>query len=202
MDLDTEVIMVATITPEDATNMAIEWSSSNENVARIDSTGVVTACGVGNTIITARSKGGEVSATCELEVCNVEILLNGWEIFSSPGGSVQLTAYPSQSNFPLVLLQWWSTDETVATVDQNGFVNIVGVGEAAIKVSCINIAETTTCHVHSTDMSGVESVSVDSEEDVHVYNINGLEIANTTKNLSSGVYIVRRGTSIQKVVIK
>ncbi len=202
MDLDTEVIMVATITPEDATNVEIEWSSSNENVARIDSTGVVTACGVGNTIITARSKGGEVSATCELEVGNVEILLDGLEIFSAPGGSAQLTAYPSQSDFPLILLQWWSTDESVATVDQNGFVRIVGVGEAAINVSCANIAETATCLVHSTDMSGVESVSVDSEKDVHVYNINGLEIANTTKNLASGVYIVRRGTSITKVVIK
>ena len=51
-------------TPENTTNMAIAWTSSNENVAVVYG-GMITAISAGTTIITAMSKNGNV-ATCNV----------------------------------------------------------------------------------------------------------------------------------------
>jgi uncharacterized protein YjdB len=58
----------ATITPEEATNKAITWTSSNESVAKVEN-GVVTAVGEGTAIITATSAAnGDIKDTCSVTV--------------------------------------------------------------------------------------------------------------------------------------
>ena len=56
-----------TVQPENATNQAIEWSSSNEDVLRVDENGVVTAVGAGKANITGKSDNGK-SAKVQLYV--------------------------------------------------------------------------------------------------------------------------------------
>ena len=60
--------LIPMITPENATNKAIIWSSSSEAVAIIDSIGKVTGIKAGSAIITATTKDGEKKATCSLTV--------------------------------------------------------------------------------------------------------------------------------------
>lgn len=58
-----------TISPSDATNRKIIWSTSNKNIATIDSNGIVAAKKVGTTVIKVRTESG-VEATCKVTVKN------------------------------------------------------------------------------------------------------------------------------------
>lgn len=61
----TRFTLTATITPDDATNKNIIWTSSDPKVATVSNTGVVTATDTGITTITATAADGSgVSATC------------------------------------------------------------------------------------------------------------------------------------------
>ena len=69
------ISLTATITPENATNKTITWSSSDSSVATV-SNGKVTAVAVGKATITAKASNG-LSSTC-----NIEVIRN-----TPPGGS-------------------------------------------------------------------------------------------------------------------
>ena len=61
--------ITSTITPSDATNQDLEWSSNDESVATVDEDGVVTAQGAGTATITATSVDNpDAKATCEVTV--------------------------------------------------------------------------------------------------------------------------------------
>ena len=61
--------ITSTITPSDATNQDLEWSSNDESVATVDEEGVVTAQGAGTATITATSVDNpDAKATCEVTV--------------------------------------------------------------------------------------------------------------------------------------
>lgn len=63
------VTITATITPDNATNATVNWTSSDEKVATVDSNGKVTAVAAGNATITATSESdGDVSADYALTV--------------------------------------------------------------------------------------------------------------------------------------
>lgn len=63
------VTVTATVTPDNATNTTINWTSSDEKVATVDSNGKVTAVAAGNATITATSESdGDVSADYALTV--------------------------------------------------------------------------------------------------------------------------------------
>ena len=63
---DNPVTLVAKVTPDDATDKTVTWSSSNVKVATVDANGKVTAVGNGEATITATA-GGK-TATCKLSV--------------------------------------------------------------------------------------------------------------------------------------
>ena len=60
--------LTATVTPEDATNKNVVWSSDNEDVATVDQNGVVTAVGRGEATITVTTEDGNKTATCTVTV--------------------------------------------------------------------------------------------------------------------------------------
>jgi len=63
------VTITATVTPDNATNTTINWTSSDEKVATVDSNGKVTAVAAGNATIKATSESdGDVSADYALTV--------------------------------------------------------------------------------------------------------------------------------------
>ena len=68
LDVGGSDTLTATVEPDNATNKAVTWSSSNENVATVNN-GVVTAVGAGTATITAAaSDGSGKTATCEVTV--------------------------------------------------------------------------------------------------------------------------------------
>ena len=72
--------LVATISPQNATNKNLTWATSNSSVATV-SNGVVTAVGSGTAIITATSNNG-ISAKCNVTVA--EPVLQSIQIASAP----------------------------------------------------------------------------------------------------------------------
>ena len=61
-------LLLATVAPETATNQAVRWTSSNPNVATVDSDGTVKAVAAGETTITVTTEDGGKTATCTITV--------------------------------------------------------------------------------------------------------------------------------------
>ncbi len=127
--------LTATVNPDNASNKAVNWTSTNANVATVDSAGNVTAVGVGSATITATAADGSgVKATCKVTVTQpvTKITLNKTSLNLSVNKSETLTATVKPDNATNKAVNWKSTNTKVATVDANGLVKAVGVGSATI----------------------------------------------------------------------
>lgn len=68
----TETLSVSSVTPDNATDQTVTWSSDNEAVATVDADGKVTAVALGTANITATANDGSgVTATCAVTVSKV-----------------------------------------------------------------------------------------------------------------------------------
>lgn len=145
------VLLEATVTPSNATNKALEWKSSNTNVAVVDSSGGVIALANGTATITATTKdGSNKSASCKV-IVNIPppsgiiqfIRLDKVSLeFTGKGQTATLKATPLLGDYtPAPLddinkaLTWESYDPAIATVDANGKVTAVGNGMTTIVVT-------------------------------------------------------------------
>lgn len=109
------------ITPSDTTNKNVQWTSSNNSVATVDSNGVVTSKNSGSTIITATTHNGlKTEFFIEVETSVTNITLNSNEINLNPGGTFKLDATVNPSNASNKNIKWISANESIATVDQSG----------------------------------------------------------------------------------
>ena len=127
--------LAATVLPIGASS-GVQWTSSDDAVATVDQNGVVSAIGVGETFITATTTDGtNLFAACHVIVKAVQaksLTLDKHEAELRLDETVKLTAsiLPVQAAGSIVL--WSSSDTSVATVDANGVVTAVGIGEAVI----------------------------------------------------------------------
>ena len=62
------VTFTVMVTPENATNPNVIWSSSDKRVATVSSSGLVTGVKAGTTTITVRTEDGDFTATCVVTV--------------------------------------------------------------------------------------------------------------------------------------
>lgn len=116
--------LMATVTPTDTTDKVV-WSSDNGAVAKVSSTGVVTAVKPGTAVITATA--GSVKATCTITVANPVVKVTGIKITASSrsiaaGKKVQLKATAAPSNADNKAVTWTSSNKKVATVNSKGVV--------------------------------------------------------------------------------
>ena len=151
--------LIATITPDTATDKSVTWASSNESVATVvgDSNGAatVTLHQAGSAVITARSSSnGSVYASCSVIVRATkvaDISLNETFLSLEPGDRETLTATLRSDTDGVApdnqTVTWSSSDPNVATVDNSGTVVAVGAGTAAITVLTEDQGKTATCVV-------------------------------------------------------
>ena len=62
------ISLTATVSPINAANKSVNWTSSNTNAATVNSSGIVTGVGEGNTTITATTVDGGYTASCAVQV--------------------------------------------------------------------------------------------------------------------------------------
>jgi len=142
--------LTATVNPSNATNKNVTWSSDNASIVTVDSNGKVTAKSAGTATITVTTKDGSKTATCKITVTNVEVTgvsLNKGSLSLYVDGTDTLTATVNPSNATNKDVTWSSSDNNVATVDQNGKVIAKGVGTVTITVTTKDGNKTATCEV-------------------------------------------------------
>ncbi len=131
--------------PENTTDeKTVTWSSSDEDVVTVDENGVITGLKAGKATITI--KNGEMTDSFEIEI--KEIAIEGIEVTNEnktlkPGDTLQLTVdfLPGNATDSKELL-YSSSDEDVATVDENGVVRALRTGKAVITVTASNGVQT------------------------------------------------------------
>ena len=136
-DVDTYQL-TATITPNNATYQTLEWSSSNPAVATVSDNGLVFLVSPGVATITATTTDGtNLSASCQVTVIKriKNITLNESSLTLTLHETAQLTAIITPSDAVNQVLNWTSSNTSVATVDNNGFITSKGVGTTTIKAT-------------------------------------------------------------------
>ncbi len=138
----TTATVTATVSPSDATNKTIKWTSSNESVATV-SGGVIKGVSIGTATITATSHNGK-TATVKVTVTKNDSIVDPTGVTLSPtsltmtaGGTDTLTATVAPSNATDKTVTWSSSNTSVATVS-NGTVTAVAEGTATITVKTSN----------------------------------------------------------------
>lgn len=140
---------------EAASKLNLTWTSSDEEVATVDETGLVTAVGAGEADITVSVADANISSTTHIKVV---ILPTGVEVPETLSlelngeATKALGAKMTPEDATDVKLAYVSSDESVATVDESGNVTAVGVGECTITTTIV--ADTTAT---------AEDAGVDSE---------------------------------------
>lgn len=135
---------------EEIPGAVVEWSSDNEDVATVERVlspfggnhcgcdAVVIAIAKGTATITAESRG--VSATATVTIDRPGLLFETMEVVPAEatipvGGMLQLTVMILNTDGVRIIYDrssWWSEDDDVATVDENGLVTAVAKGRTTI----------------------------------------------------------------------
>ena len=130
--------LTALITPDNATNKNITWSSSNEAVVTVDATGMLTAVGSGSaTIIVQTEDGGYIDMPNVTVLQPVkEIELSNTELSVKKGTVLWLNATIKPDTADNKTVVWSSSDTSLATVDQTGKVTTLAVG--TVTIACVS----------------------------------------------------------------
>jgi uncharacterized protein YjdB len=150
------VTLNAIISPSNATDKTVTWSTSDRNVANVNASGRVTAIGVGNATVTATTKNGK-TASCAVTVTSnvvpvVDVTLDNTTLSVEKGKTSPLKHTLDPSNATVKNVTWSSDNQNVATVNGSGVVTGVDEGTATITVTTVGKKEdgdsaTATCVV-------------------------------------------------------
>ena len=135
------VTLTATVSPSDATNKVVLWSTDNPSAATV-SDGKVSALKAGNATITAKSDDGGFTATCLVTVTVPVVLVSGITIEPTSlslyaGTTAALTVTVTPDNASNKTLVWTSSKNGVATVS-DGTISAVSQGETTITATAVD----------------------------------------------------------------
>ena len=150
--------LTATVAPQNATNKIVTWTTSNKDVADVDSSGKVTAIGAGTVTITATA--GQKTATCQVTVVVLMdgIALNHTELAIDKGNTEQLTAkITPEDTTDDKTITWTSTSPEVVSVDAAGKVTALKPGKATIRASAVGASA--SCEI--TVLSPMTGIALD-----------------------------------------
>ena len=110
----------------------ITWESDNENIAKVDAEGWITAAGQGNCTVTALSASGlksSVSVTCVIPADDISLDMEARNVYQGKEFNLTATLAPDNSEQRIL---WRSSDPTVASVNSKGKVTGKSFGTAVI----------------------------------------------------------------------
>lgn len=185
-----DFLVEVTITPENATNKNILYTSSNTSVATISKTGKIIALMAGTTTITVENKANDIQKSFILTVKEVPVVVPGTSIQLNTGDrdlvvgeGFQVVASVLPEEAMNRILAYTSSSPEVATISEAGMIQALTVGTTTITVSNeANDIEETFIITVKTVIIHVESIALNaSEHSMNVGDTFALE-ANTTPN--------------------
>ena len=175
--------LTARVTPDNATDADVNWSSDNTAAAKVNSNGVVTAVGEGSAVITAEA--GTFTAQCQV---TVEKKQNTNQSGTTSGGSSdsgQNNQLETKNTASLILststvtlytgktantaqitanvtgssrkVTWQSSNEAVAAVSSNGKIAAVSQGNAIVTATANGIQKTVSVTVKNPTITAKKS---------------------------------------------
>ena len=136
--------LTATISPSNATNKNVTWTSSDKDLVTVDNSGNIKAVGNKNAsaTITVTTDDGKYKATAKVNVKKKDetvkvtgVKLDKTEVSLNYGESTKLTATISPSNATNKNVTWTSSDKDLVTVDNNGNIKAVGNKNASATIT-------------------------------------------------------------------
>lgn len=162
----------------------VNWSSSNTNVATVDSNGKVTGKGVGTVTITVTSKDGNASASLKLTVATNVIYVSKVTISGknsvNVGSKIKLSAATStngQGNPTVAGVNWSSSNTSIATIDASG--NVTGKKPGKVTITAVS-------------KDGKASAT---------YAVTVTEVKATKIKLNHKSLLMKKGTSFSKIKV-
>lgn len=127
----------ASVSPEDADNQAVYYSSSNTAAATIDAEGRIEAIKAGQTVITATTAEGGFTAYCLVTVYHTpvhvsEVTVSSHSIELGEGAEATLTAAVTPQNADNPAFVWSVSDSLVASVSKTGEITAIKPGETVV----------------------------------------------------------------------
>lgn len=211
-------MLEATISPEDATQKEVTWSSTNDDIVMVSSTGKVVAIKTGTaTVIATAVDGSGVTGNCVITV--LQPLVSSINFVAD---TLKLNIGESITLEPLVLpadagnkdLEWTSDNEDVAMVSSRGKVVAVEVGTALITATAVDGSGVTgSITIEVVDPSGIHNVTLQALQiitahdaiivkgladgtNVTLYNLAGVMIGHAKVAEGSAVLNVQPGNTV------
>ena len=209
------LILSTELEPLNSYYQDITWTSNDESIAQVlpstNGRAVVKGLKAGTVTITAEAgsneEGGYAQDSIEITVIQpVEsIYLDPavWEAVE--GETLQLTVTILPEDATDKTLEWLSSDDEIATVDETGLVSVLKEGNCVITARTTDGSDLTAeCHISIT--TGMEEILFDSTATVDVFTLEGVKIKsdckrNSLDDLTSGIYLLRKGNKVEKLII-
>jgi len=144
--------LFATVSPSSSVNQNVFWSSSNDFIASVDASGIVTAVLEGTAVITVTTEEGGFTAQCSVTVSATPVPVTGVTVTPSSlsllaGATVNLSAAILPSNATNQNISWSSANGTIATVNSAGVVTGQSPGVVTITATTQDGSFTDQCEV-------------------------------------------------------
>ena len=224
--------LTADVLPENADNRNVKWSSANTSVCLVMDNGMVVAVGEGSSVVTATTVDGGFTDFCVVNVelpvddkrpvTGIKLEQNSVTL-SNIGETVKLkaTVLPADADNPNI--QWESSDRTVCLVMNDGTVVAIGAGSAIITATtedggfsaqCVVVVKSVPTAITETSRDVivvkaenhyicVEGMSKDDK--LQIFSADGTNVYSgkvSRVHVEAGVYLVKIGNEIVKVIVK
>lgn len=150
------------------------------------------------TTINADGEFGEIPPT-SVTISNKTLALMKGETF-------QLTANVLPIYADNTEVAWSSSNSNIVSVNNDGYIEAINEGTATIRAYCVDYPEIfDECNVTVSFASGINPVSISGDAanaPVEIYDLNGHKVSNSNADLLPGIYVVRQGNKVSKVVVK
>ena len=145
-----------TVSPDNASDRSVSFSSDNGGVASVDGSGNVSYKGAGSAVITVKTSDGGYTDTVSVSVSEAEKKVESVSISGDStvtvGGSISLSASVSPSDASYNGISWSSSNTGIATVD-NGKVTGAAAGRATITAEAGGVKATKEIEVKAAEVT-------------------------------------------------
>jgi uncharacterized protein YjdB len=142
----------AIVSPDDATNPSVTWSSNQESVATVSTDGLVTGVAEGTATITVTTVAGNFTASCNVTVTDTGIHVTGVTLDKSTmslsvGCGGRLVPMVSPADAANDAVTWQSSNPNTVRISAGGRVFATGPGSSTITVTTVDGNYSASCEV-------------------------------------------------------